>query len=414
MTLISLDARLGLAASPRRRQAILALIAGLAALLALSFVWRAAKEAPDSNSYALVAQSLLTRTPDVPRCFDLDCAVRDGRTYVVFPPFPGVVAAPLVAAYGVDARGFVAIAIACLALSLLLWRNILRRLEAPPWLLVPLLAAIAFGSPLYYVTLHSDGVWFFAQAVAFPLVTLAIHETLAGRLALGGAALAAALLCRQMSVFYAPILLLLTLPPKEPLLALDRPRVLAALKLGAPILIGVALYLAYNAWRFGDPLDPGYRDIAFPAGLMRERVSAHGVWSSAYVVFNLFYDVLQGFHADFAEPERVRLTGLDTGGTSILAASPWLLYIFFAPARRDVAACAALILGLLAALLFYHSNGFLQYNAQRYMLDWLPAALLILVAASRRVSGETFGLLVLWAMSLNLATVVVLRLTGAA
>lgn len=385
----------------------------LALLLSAVVLWRGAKETGQTNSYALVAQSLMTGRPDVPRCYDGDCAVRGGRTYVVFPPFPAVVAMPLVAAFGVETKGFIAIAVACFALSLLLWHRILRTLEVAPVHRLAVLAAIGFSSPLYYVTWRADGIWFFAQALAFVFVTLAIHETLSERLVTAGLALAAALLCRQLSIFYAPILLLLALPPETRLLRVGRSHLAIALKVGIPVAIGIAAYLAYNAWRFGNPLDTGYRDIAFPAGLMRSRVEAHGIWSLAYLPFNLVYLLLQGFHATFAEPQRVLLTGLDDAGTGVLAASPWLLYLFRAPLRREVLGCLALILGFSAVLLFYHSNGFLQYNVQRYALDWFPAALLVLAAALGRSEGEMFRPLVLWGMALNLATVVVLALVRA-
>ena len=399
--------------SSSRHWGAAALLLLLALALSAALGLRALKETGSTNSYALVAQSLLTKTPDVPRCFDKDCAVRDGKTYVVFPPFPAIVAMPLVAWRGVEAKGFIELGIGCLLLSLLVWRAILRKLDVPPALHLPLLAAIAFASPLYYVTLRSEGIWFFAQAVAFPLVSLAIHETLAGRLLLAGAALAAAFLCRQMSIFYAPLLLLLSLPLQSPLFGLGREHGKAALKLALPIALGIAFYLAYNYWRFGALFDTGYAAIIFPEGIMRDRVAAHGLWSLAYAPFNAFYLLLQGFHADFAEPQRLVLTGLDTGGASILSASPWLLYLVFAPWRRDTVGCGLLILGFCGALLFYHSNGFSQYNAQRYMLDWLPAALLMLAAALKRANGELFRPLAVWGMALNLATVGVLAVTHA-
>ena len=397
----------------RRGRAMLALMLALAVALAAVIGWRALKEPGSTNSYALVAESLLAGRPDVPRCFDRDCAVRDGRTYVVFPPFPAVVAVPLVAAFGAGAKGFVALAFAAFAASLLAWRAILRQLDMPGPQRLAVLAAIGFASPLFYVTWRADGVWFFAQAVAFLCVTLAIHETLRGRLVLAGAALAAAFLSRQLSIFYAPILLLMALPPEERLLAIGRRHLAIVLRIGGPVAIGIALYLAYNAWRFGNPFDTGYRDIAFPAGLMKDRVDAHGVWSLAYLPFNLFYALFQGFHASFAEPQRVALGGLDDAGTSILAASPWLLYCLLAPLRREVAACLLLIAGCTIALLFYHSNGFVQFNAQRYALDWFPAALIVLAAALGRCQGEMFRPLVLWGMALNVATVAVLAVTRA-
>src|SRR6185312_12239945 len=154
--------------------------------------------------------------------------------------------------------------------------------------------------------------------------------SLAGRLTASGLALAAALLCRQMSVFYAPLLLLIALPHGEPLLQLDRRRLRMALAIGIPVAGAILCYLAYNAWRFGNPFESGYRYIVFtdPNGVLKNRWDEHGLWSVVYVPYNLVYLMLQGFHADFAPPARLRVTGLDPGGTSILAASPWLIFLF--------------------------------------------------------------------------------------
>jgi hypothetical protein len=110
---------------------------------------------------------------------------------------------------------------------------------------------------------------------------------------------------------------------------------------------------------------------------------------------------------------------MDSAGTSILAASPWLLFLVFTPKRGLHALGLALIVGLSAVLLFYHSNGFSQYNTQRYILDWLPVALLTLAAVFREGGLQpdarlVFKVLVLWGVLLNVATVGVLALTHAA
>ncbi len=400
-----------------RRDVVLAsvIVAAALALLAVLAV-RMVSESGHTNSYALVAGSLLTAKPDVPTCFDGDCARADGRIYVVFPPLPGVVAMPLVAAFGTGTAGFIALGVLASALSLLVWSRILRRLELEPPLRACLLVAVAFASPLYYVTLRTEGVWFFAQAIAFPLVALAIERALAKKVFAAGCALAAALLCRQMSAFYAPLLLMIALPRDEPLLKIDRERVKLALLLAAPIAVAVLCYLSYNLWRFGNPLETGYRYIVFTdaEGMLKLRWDQYGPWNVAYLPYNLFYLLLQGFHAEFAAPERTRLAGLDNGGTSILAASPWLLFLFFTPLNRVTVGCGALILGLATALLFYHSNGFSQFNTQRYALDWLPAALLMLSLALRREHLGVLKLLVCWGMVLNVATVAILALTHGA
>lgn len=403
-------------AAPLRHK-LLAVLAGLCALMLLAVIaLRVVSEQGGTNSFALVADSFLNLRPYVTTCFDVDCAIRDGHSYVVFPPFPGVVAMPLVAAFGLNTAGFTAIGLAASALALWLWSRIFRCLEveaqALPWLLL----AIAFASPLFYVTLRGEKVWFFAQALAFLLVTLSLHEALAKRLLNAGIAIGLAFLCRQMSIFYAPILLLIAFKPEEPLLRVTVDRLRHAFMLALPILCAIGLYFAYNYWRFGNPLDTGYNGIAFGEGMLKARVDEFGLWNKAYVLYNAFYLFFQGFHADFAGPQKIAISGLDSGGASILAASPWLLFLFFTPLRRVTAICWVLIAGLTVSLLFYHSNGFSQYNTQRYVLDWLPAALLMLALVFHRSMARSgwadmLKLLVAWGLVLNVVTVAVLALS---
>jgi hypothetical protein len=401
-----------LAPSRSRRDLLLLFIAaGLALVLLAAVGQRLRAETGGSNSYALIAQSFLTGTPDVDRCFDVDCAVRGGKTYVVFPPFPGVVAMPLVRAYGVETTGFVAISTVSLLLSLLLWWRILAVAGTDREMRIWVLLAIALASPLFYVTLRGDRVWFYAQAIAFPLVSLALHEAQAKRMLSAGVAIGCAFLCRQMSIFYTPILLVMTFAASDALLKLDRARVWRGLLLGGPVAFALLAYFSYNYWRFGNPLDTGYNDIAFGPGMLLDRSSEFGLWNKAYIVFNAFYLFLQGFHAEFADPQKIRLAGLDNNGTAILSASPWLLFLYFTPLRRVTIFCGLLIIGLSAITLFYHSNGFSQFNTQRYTLDWLPAALLMLSLGLRREHLPTFRLLVVWGIALNVATVAVLALT---
>ncbi|WP_119392916.1 hypothetical protein [Taklimakanibacter lacteus] len=398
-----------------KRNLLLLLGAGALCVLLLAVAFfRALTEAGGTNAYALVAEGLLSGRSDVSACFGADCGMRDGKTYIVFPPFPALLAMPLVALFGIYTKGFVALSIALWAAALALWNRIFRSYGLSDDQRLWLVAAIGFASPLYYVVLRGDGVWFFAQSVAFFFIALAIHEVVVGRRPVtAGLALGCALLSRQMSIFYAPLLLLLAFRPDEPLLRITAARIAAAFKLGLPILAALAVYLAYNYWRFGDPLDSGYNTIQFTAdgSVLGERVAAYGLWNIHYVPFNLFYFLLQGFHADFTGPARLTLGSLDNAGTAILAASPWLLLLFFTRLGRIEFFALLLIAGFSAALLFYHSNGFSQYNAQRYVLDWLPAALLVLVPALTQARLEIFRLLVTWGVVLNVATVAVLALT---
>jgi hypothetical protein len=376
--------------------------------------FRALHEVGKTNAYAVIADSFLKLTPYAERCFGADCLYANGKLTALFPPFPALVVAPLVWRNGMDTTGFGFISIGLMAGTLLIWNRIFKVQGAASSVRFWMIAALAFASPLFYVTLRADGVWFFAQSVAFFFASLAVHEAFAGRrLLTAGLALACALLSRQMTVFLAPVLFLLWMPEDEPVFAINRGRLTAGLRLAIPVAFGICCYLAYNYWRFGNPLDTGYRFLAPDAGPLHFRVKDYGVWNAIYAVQNFFYFFVQGFHAEFASPHDVKLSGLDPYGSSFLAASPWLLILFFVKRELRSFLLLALPLSLTMFMLFYHSNGYSQYNTQRYMLDWLPAVLVLVVPLLTAARMEWFRLLVAWGVALNVAAVAVLALTKA-
>ena len=111
-----------------KRNLLLALFAaGLCALLFAVACFRALSESGGTNAYALVAESLLAGRPDASTCFGADCGIRDGKTFIVFPPFPALLVMPLVALFGITTRGFVALSILLWAGALALWNRKIGR-----------------------------------------------------------------------------------------------------------------------------------------------------------------------------------------------------------------------------------------------------------------------------------------------
>lgn len=393
------------------------ILLGLAVLLAIpligGFALSMIVESGGSNSYALLAQAFLEGRFDSPTCFDGDCAVFEGRTYVMFPPVPAVIAMPFVAVFGVGFSGFVALSIVAVAITLFLWWRILQTLETERTIAIWLLFALGFATPLYFVVLRGDGVWFFAQSIGFLLTTAAIHQTVrGGSLVLAGAFIGLAFLCRQMSVFYLPFLFALALRPDERLISFSKAHITRVLKLGLPVAVAVLVYLAYNYVRFGDPLETGYQYMASGGewSMINHRINEFGLFSGAYLFFNTIYLFLQGFHLQFGGDAMLTPIGLDPAGVSLLAASPFVLLAFLTPMRRPVVIGIACILVMAVPMLWYHSNGFSQYNVQRYVLDWLPILFYMLALAVTRREAPVFGLLVVYAMGLNLATMALLAL----
>ncbi|WMT87627.1 hypothetical protein NO932_03190 [Pelagibacterium sp. 26DY04] len=396
----------------------------IAALMALALVGGlvlyAILENPGSNSYALLAEAFLNGRLDTTTCYDGDCARFEDKIFVMFPPVPAIIALPFVALFGVDFSGFVLLSGLAFALSVWLWWRIFEGLKIDRDVATWLLLGIAFATPLYFVTIRGDGVWFFAQAIGFAFTSLAIHQLVrGGSLVLAGACIGAAFLCRQMAVFYLPFLFALALDRYEPLISFRREHIIRALKLGLPVAVAVLVYLAYNYFRFGDPMQTGYpymmgADISEGGSMINYRLAEHGLWSTAYLLFNTVYMFLQGFHLEFGGNSMVDPVGLDAAGTAILAASPFVLFAFFAPMRRPVLIGIATILVIAVPTLFYHSNGYSQYNVQRYALDWLPIVFYLLALAVSEKDIRGLALLVTYGIGLNLATMTFLALGLAA
>lgn len=402
--------------SMRFREKFVLVVALLLALLLVMAIGRQMTvETGYTNSYAALADAFLHGRLDVDKCFDSDCAKFGGDRYVVFPPVPAIVAMPFVAAFGPGFHHFMIIGVVALAASLWLWWRILEavgvRRETALWLLL----ALTFASPLFYVTLRADKVWFFAHSIDFLLVSAALHEVVRGMsLVRAGAFIGAAFLCRQMSVLLVPFLFALSLKPQEPLISLSKAHVVRALKLGLPVAAAIAVYLAYNWLRFGDAMETGYAYIAAPNldhwSLINHRLTHIGLFSKDYVPFNAVYLLLQGFHVQWGGPDFLDIVAFDPMGTSIVAASPFILLAIFAPATRPIvigALCAMLIAGI---TLFYHGNGYSQYNTQRFTLDWMPVMMFALALAVKEPIRPVFGLLATYGIALNVAAVAILAI----
>lgn len=388
---------------------------GLAAILLAGMLLHVVTETPGSNSYAVLADAYLHGRLDTTQCYDSDCVTFEGRSYVIFPPVPAVVAMPFVGLFGLDFHGFAAIGFVCLAASLGLWWRILARLGVERQTAVWLLLALAFASPLFYVSIRADRVWFFAQSINFLLLSLALDEVLrGGRLMLVGLYLALGFLCRQMTILLAPFFFVLALDRNEPLVSFRWSYIKRALAFGLPLLAAVVVYMAYNYVRFGAPMETGYIYIARPdlghASLINDRLVKYGLFGAEYWLSNAFYLFIQGFHVEWGGAELLTPVKLDPMGTSLLAASPFVLLAVFTPVRRDVVIgglCAALIMGI---TLFYHGNGFSQYNAQRFVLDWAVVLFFALALAVREGMRPAFAVLTVYGIGLNVVAMALLAL----
>jgi hypothetical protein len=231
-------------------------------------------------------------------------------------------------------------------------------------------------------------------------------------LALAGFYLGAAFLCRQMSIFLLPFLFALSLKPGEPLISFSAEHWRRALKLGLPVAAAIVIYMIYNEVRFGAPLETGYAYIKVANldhwTLINHRLNNVGLFSTAYVLFNASYLFVQGFHLDWGGPDMLTPLGLDPMGTSLLAASPFVLLAVFAPLRRPVVIGALCAAAIISVTLLYHGNGFSQYNVQRFVLDWMPALFYALALSIGPALRPALAVLVTYAIGLNAVAMMLL------
>ena len=370
----------------------------------------AIKEVGGTNSYIALAESFLNRRLDVDSCYDVDCAIGpDGRHWVIFPPVPALTVLPFTAVFGTGFAGFHILAVALASLTAWLWFRIFTKLNLPANTSFWLCTALFLGTPLAYILVRAEMVWFYAQLVAFTFVTTALHEALhRQRAMLIGFLIGLAFLSRQMSIFYAPFMLVLLMDRSKPFWHIDRSVLISFVKIAIPVAACILVYFTYNWVRFGDITETGYRFLITDPGLSLEnnvignRLNTIGLFSTDYALFNVFYMFFQGFHFEFSGDTVLIPSGMDRFGTSILAGSPFILIALLAPARRELLIGWIVIAVIAGITLFYHSNGYSQINGQRYAMDWLPILFLFLALAMTKSRFEVARLLILYACGLNL------------
>ncbi len=393
--------------APLKRETVLTFLctAICVVLLAMLVARGLLREPAGASSFAALADAFLHGRLSVNGCPEIDCAVFNGQTYIIFPPLPALLLMPVVSITGLGAfKGATSIALVLAAISLALWRRIFEALRVERTAALWLVAAIAFSSPLYYVVLKGNGVWFFAQTAGFLMATLAIASVILWRsLALACLFAALGFLCRQMLIFYPLFLLVLALRPDEKLLRPSFARIRSIALAALPVIAALGLIFAYNYARFGNPLDTGYAYINNPGSqdYISGRIAEYGLFSTKYLLFNLYHFFLQGFHAEFGAMQHTRLTGIDWNGTALLIACPWIALLFYLHYDRVAAAGLTVIAVIAGITLFYHSNGYAQIGAARYTLDWMPIALVLMARSARPEAFRALPLLVTIAIVMN-------------
>ncbi len=392
-------------------------------------------ETGGSNSYALLAESFLKGEFNTLReCFDVDCVYLQGRTFVIFPPFPAVLTMPFVAIFGVQFSGFIAISIIIFLATGLVWWKIIRKLGKDKSIAFLFVIAILFSSPLLYVIIRGDRVWFFAQSISFFSLSLALYYVLNKRDSYRAAIFAGILvgcsfLSRQMTILIAPFIFAILIEDGLPLFTINRDRLLKFISMAIPIALAISIYFIYNYWRFGNIMDTGYQyleptEVSATGNFIYNRLLDLGIFNADYFLFNIIHLLFQGLDIEFAGKYLNDIGSLDSKGAALLVASPFLFFLALTPiakksqtSENTIFSPRVIIIGVIVSLiiigitLFYHSNGTIQYNVQRYTLDWLPVAFIILATALRKDMLPLFAALVSFGIMLNIVSLAILSIT---
>lgn len=334
-----------------------------------------------------------------------EVALSNGKFYNIFPPFPTFVLLPFVAIFGDTNIKILLIAFIIGVTSCYILHRILIQLRVDFLLSFWLIAAFMLGTAYWQTLRHSDGVWMFAQIVSVCCILFSINESLGkGRGTLAGLFLGLAFLSRQLSIYSS--IFILALLWKNP----NSPKKTTSL-LGFLAVFGFCLlvYVAFSYMQFGE-FTTGYSKMII-AGQSPEEFGGslfqkYGLFNLAYVPFNITYMFFQGFHVDFNEVKQIVL--LDPYGSSIVAASPFLFACFFAKMERLKlwTAWASITLALIHMLLYFN-NGFIQYNAQRFTLDFMPIMIILVALGLKNSSADLSKLtkgFIIYSIILNLFT----------
>lgn len=334
-----------------------------------------------------------------------DWARFEGRWYVSFPPLPAVLMLPGVAVWGMrfNDRLFSVLlaglgpALLYLVLARLRATGRSDRSERDDLILT---ALFAFGTVYFFCAVQGT-VWFTAHVVAVALVGAYLWCALdASRPLLAGLALGCGFLTRTPLLFAFPLFVAEAVRVYAPdaagwakLRALLRPAVLRRLAaFGLPMLAAVGAAMAWNAARFGDPLEFGHRflDVRW-----RPRIETWGLFSFHYLSRNLMAALVLLPWLSRAAPF-VKIGG---HGLAIWVTTPPVLATLW-PLRRTDLHLPLWLTVVATALpsLLYQNTGWLQFG-YRFAVDYLPFLVLLLAVGGRRLSR---GMLVLVALSIAL------------
>lgn len=350
----------------------------------------------NSNLAVMQAQAFLEGNLNIENYF-WDASVFEGKYYVCFPPFPAVLVTPLVAMFGNHINTiFLSLLISCLSMYLLyqLLLKLIGDSAGKLWVFL----GFFFGSGYWWVVLTSDHINGFAHVVCICLLLMLLLELQGKKRSLViGVLWALAFLTRQMTIFYG-ILIIYFLYADQP----DKKTAFRNISIAfVTAFVCVFPYFILNYLRFHNFLDTGYQYLIYAAPI-QERIDQYGLFSTKYFLYNFYHLLIKGHNLIFSGSMNLQVAGIDQYGTSLLAASPFVIFSFKAQQEFNfkIAFWSTIVL-ILVSILLYHNNGWMQVNTQRFSLDFFPALLVLIALSYSSIPKWLFKSFILYSIALN-------------
>ncbi|MEQ9618251.1 MAG: hypothetical protein RIG61_03645 [Deltaproteobacteria bacterium] len=315
---------------------------------------------------------------DTPFYFE-ELVIRDGKSYVIYPPMPAVLIMPFVAVWGTSFNQALASLVlggVNISLVYLITRRLTGNRELQFWITL----LFGFGS-IHWYTATVGSVWYFAQITSMFFLLLAVHSTLSGRSSLLiGLLLGASYWSRLTTVLSLPFFIImisnLSFPDKKEFSVLKKIRIRPILLLCAGLGIFILLNFLYNYLRFGSPFDVAYAlHTITPA---KEKVSPwfnKGLFSLSYIRHHLYVFLLHPPVFIDSWPYVIP----SKAGLSVFITTPAFIFAFFAGWRnRLTIACWSAIIPIAFLIFIKSGTGWTQFG-YRYAMDFYPFLLLLTV-----------------------------------
>ncbi|TWT40932.1 hypothetical protein RAS1_36200 [Phycisphaerae bacterium RAS1] len=350
---------------------------------------------PNLSYFDELADAFLKGRLDIPaRDNPVDLTPAGGLWYVPFPPLPALVMLPWrVLGFRVNTVAFsVVFAAANVAL---LWSllGVCRRrglIDLGPGGRAWLAVLFAAGTVHWYVSVDGT-VWYIAHIFTVCGAAAAACSAAAGKHpAMCGAFLALGMLARPHIALTWPLLYGLSRGARNTGAAW----IAASL---SPMAAAALVLLAYNAARFGDPLDFGYARQHVGPEVIGD-LNQYGQFHPHFVARNLWAMLL----ALPAWDPKLHMYVPDPLGMSLLLTTPPVVYLAATLRSRGplvLGAWVALLL-LLVPLMLYYNTGWKQFG-YRFSLDFVVPTMLLIASALRGWVNAAQKILIVVAVLVN-------------